>query len=87
MSFIHLRTIDGKELWLNLERVTAFSYSDDEHICLIEISGGEPHQISKEEFEKLKPYLNTHSPKVRTNPKIKKKGGRYVGRKSSFESN
>ena len=59
MSFIHVKTIDGKELWLNLGQVTAFSYSGDEKICLIEISGGEPHQISMSEFSKIKSTLET----------------------------
>ena len=57
MSFIHVRTIDGKDLWLNLDQVCAFSYSGEEHICLIEISGGEPHQISMNEFSKIQPLL------------------------------
>ena len=57
MSFIHVKTIDGKDLWLNLEQVSAFTYLSDEQICLIEISGGEPHQISMEEFSRVEPLL------------------------------
>ena len=64
MSYIHVQTIDGKHLWLNLERVSAFSYSDEEHICLVEISGGEPHQISLEEFAKVEPRLAGHKAKA-----------------------
>jgi len=62
MSFVHLKTIDGKELWLNLGQVTSISFSPGEEICLIEFSGGEPQQISLEEFEKVKPLLSkSHS--------------------------
>jgi hypothetical protein len=57
MSFIQVKTIDGKELWLNLSQVTSLSFTPGEEICLVEMSGGEPHQISTDEFAKLKPFL------------------------------
>jgi hypothetical protein len=63
MPFIHVKTIDDKDLWINLAQVTAFSYSPDEPICLIEISGGEPHQISMEEFDKFKSLVLPRSAK------------------------
>jgi hypothetical protein len=64
MTYVHVQTIDGKHLWLNLERVGAFSYLDDEHICLVEISGGEPHQISIDEFSRIEPLLAGRKAKV-----------------------
>jgi|GEM_PF-7041155 len=57
MSFIRVRTIDNKDLWLNLEQVGAFSFAPEEKICLIEMTGGEPHQVSMEEFSKIEPLL------------------------------
>lgn len=66
MAFVHVQTIDGKNLWLNLDQVSAFSYSDEEHICLVEISGGEPHQISLEEFSKVERILADRKEKSRT---------------------
>lgn len=65
MVYVHVKTIDGKNLWLNLDQVAAFSYADDEHICLVEISGGEPHQISLEEFSKVEPLLERRKEKTR----------------------
>jgi hypothetical protein len=58
MTFIHVNTIDGKNLWLNLDQVCAFSYSPEDSICLVEISGGEPHQISLEEFSRIQYRLS-----------------------------
>lgn len=63
MSFIHGKTIDDKNLWLNLDQVSAISCSAEEPICLIEVSGGEPHQISMEEFSKIEPILEIHEEK------------------------
>ncbi len=57
MKFVHLKTIDNKELWLNLEQVCAFSYENENSICLIELSGGEPQQITRDEFAKIEPFL------------------------------
>lgn len=71
MSFIHVRTIDDKNLWLNLERVGAFSYSPQEHICLIEIPGGEPHQISVDEFSKIEPILEAQQDKFKYKNKFR----------------
>ena len=69
MSFIHVKTIDNKDLWLNLDQVCAFSYSEEEHICLVEISGGEPHQISMAEFSKVEPLLAARQEKVHARKK------------------
>ena len=63
MSFIHVKTIDDKNLWLNLDQITAISCSAEEPICLIEVSGGE-HQISLEEFAKIEPILEIHEEKT-----------------------
>ncbi len=64
MAFIHVKTIDNKNLWMNLDRVSAISCSAEESICLIEVSGGEPHQISLEEFAKIEPILEFHEEKA-----------------------
>ncbi len=64
MPFIHVKTIDNKNLWLNLGQVSAISCSAEEPICLIEVSGGEPHQISLEEFARIEPILEAHEEKV-----------------------
>lgn len=69
MSFIHVKTIDNKDLWLNLDQVGAISFSPEDHFCLIEISGGEPHQVSMDEFTKIEPLLKARQEK----PKPKKK--------------
>ena len=69
MSFILVKTIDDKNLWMNLAQVSAFSYSEEEHICLIEISGGEPHQISMEEFSRVEPFLTAHQEKLHAGKK------------------
>ena len=60
MSFIHVKTIDNKNLWLNLDLVSAVSSSAEDSICLIEVSGGEPHQISMEEFARIEPILEAN---------------------------
>lgn len=57
MKFIHTKTIDDKELWLNLELVCAFSYENENSICLVELSGDEPQQIPMDEFMKIEPFL------------------------------
>ncbi len=69
MSFLQVKTIDDKHLWLNLDQVAAISYSLEESICLIEISGGEPHQISMEEFSKIEPVLRSRQEKRRVRKK------------------
>ena len=69
MSFIQVTTIDNKNLWLNLDQVCAFSYSPDEPICLIEFSGGEPHQVSMEEFSKIESALKAHQEKLHAGKK------------------
>ena len=65
MKFLQVKTIDNKDLWLNLDRVGAFSFSPEERICLVEISGGEPHQISMEEFRRIEPALKARPVKSR----------------------
>lgn len=57
MFFHEAKTIDGRVLWVNLDNVTSFSWDPGESICLVEVTGSQPHQISREDFLKLKPFL------------------------------